>query len=126
MDSLNNDDQADFIEAFNSTSTYLDDLLNIDNPYFEGMVNQIYPHNLHLDKANTTDTEASFLDLHLSFANGFVSSKIYDKRDCFDFDIVFDGDVPRRASYGVYISQNLTGLIEPAIMLRTSTRNINI
>ena len=42
-------------------------------------------------------------------ANGFVSSKIYDKRDDFDFDIVnfpfLDGDVPRRASYGVYISQ---------------------
>ena len=58
-------------------------------------------------KANTTDTEAPFLDLHLSIANGFVSSKIYDKRD--DFDIVnfpfLDGDVPRRASYGVYISQ---------------------
>ena len=49
------------------------------------------------------------LDLHLSVANGFVSSKIYDKRDDFDFDIVnfpfLDGDVPRRASYGVYISQ---------------------
>ena len=74
MDSLNNDNQADFIEAFNSTSTFLDDLLNIDNRYLEGMVNQIYPHNLQLDKANTTDTEASFLDLHLSFANRFVSS----------------------------------------------------
>ena len=50
-----------------------------------------------------------FLDLHLSVANGFVSSKIYDKRDDFDFDIVnfpfLDGDVPRHASYGVYISQ---------------------
>ena len=50
-----------------------------------------------------------FLDLHLSVANGFVSSKIYDKHDDFDFDIVnfpfLDGDVPRRASYGVYISQ---------------------
>ena len=34
-----------------------------------------------------TDTEAPFLDLHLSIANGFVSSKIYDKRDDFDFDI---------------------------------------
>ena len=47
--------------------------------------------------------------LHLSIENGFVSSKIYDKRDDFDFDIVkfpfLDGDVPRRASYGVYISQ---------------------
>ena len=40
MDSLNHDNQADVIEAFNSTSRYLDDLLNIDNPYFEGMVNQ--------------------------------------------------------------------------------------
>ena len=47
MDSLyNQDNQADVIEAFNSTSRYLDDLLNIDNPYFEGMVNQIYPHEL--------------------------------------------------------------------------------
>ena len=43
MDSLNHDNQADVIEAFNSTSRYLDDLLSIDNPYFEGMVNQIYP-----------------------------------------------------------------------------------
>ena len=96
-------------EAFNSTSRYLDDLLNIDNPYFEGMVNQIYPPELQLNKANISDTEAPFLDLHLSVANGFVSSKIYDKRDDFDFDIVnfpfLDGDVPRRASYGVYISQ---------------------
>ena len=41
--SLSGDDQADIIEAFNSTSRYLDDLLNIDNPFFEGMVNQIYP-----------------------------------------------------------------------------------
>ena len=88
MDSLNHDNQADVVEAFNSTSRYLDDLLNIDNPYFEGMVNQIYPPELQLNKANISDTEAPFLDLHLSVANGFVSSKIYDKRDDFDFDIV--------------------------------------
>ena len=44
MDSLNHDNQTDVIEAFNSTSRHPDDLLNIDNPYFEGMVNQIYPH----------------------------------------------------------------------------------
>ena len=109
MDSLNHDNQADVIEAFYSTSRYLDDLLNIDNPYFEGMVNQIYPPELQLNKANISDTEAPFLDLHLSVANGFVSPKIYDKRDDFDFDIInfpfLDGDVPRRASYGVYISQ---------------------
>ena len=94
------------IMAFNSTSRYLDNLLNIDNSYFEGMVNQIYPSELQLNKANTSDTEAPFLDLHLSTSNGFVSSKIYDKRDDFDFDIVnfpfLDGDIPRRPSYGVY------------------------
>ena len=72
MDSLNHDNQADVIEAFNSTSRYLDDLLNIDNPYFESMVNQIYPPELQLNKANISDTEAPFLDLHLSVANGFV------------------------------------------------------
>ena len=109
MTSLSDVKQAEIIEAFKSTSRYLDDLLNIDNPYFEGMVNRIYPPELQLNKANTSDTEAPFLDLHLSISNGFVSSKINDKRDDFDFDIVnfpfLDGDVPRSTSYGVYISQ---------------------
>ena len=68
MTSLSDDNQADIIKAFNSTSTNLDDLFNIDNPYFEGMVNQIYPPELQLNKANTSDTEAPFLDLHLSIA----------------------------------------------------------
>ena len=109
MTSLSDVKQAEIIEAFKSTSRYLDDLLNIDNPYFDGMVNRIYPPELQLNKANTSDTEAPFLDLHLSISNGFVSSKIYDKRDDCDFDIVnfpfLDGDVPRSTSYGVYISQ---------------------
>ena len=87
MTSLSDVKQAEIIEAFKSTSRYLDELLNIDNPYFEGMVNRIYPPELQLNKANTSDTEAPFLDLHLSISNGFLSSKIYDKRDDFDFDI---------------------------------------
>ena len=60
MDSLNHDNQADVIETFNSTSRYLNDLLNIDNPYFEGRVKQIYPPEQQLNKANNTDTEAQF------------------------------------------------------------------
>ena len=79
------------------------------NPYFEQMVGQIYPTELQLNKANSSDTEAPFLDLNLSITNGIVSSKIYDKRDDFNFEIVnfpfLDGDVPRSPSYGVYISQ---------------------
>ena len=72
------------------------------------MVNRIYPPEMQLNKANTSDTEAPFLGLHLSISNGFVSSKIYDMHDDFDFDIVnfpfLDGDVPRSTSYGVYIT----------------------
>ena len=73
------------------------------------MVNRIYPLELQLNKDNMSDTEASFLDLHLSLSDGFVQNKICDIRDDFDFDIVdfpfLDGDVPRSTSYGVYISQ---------------------
>ena len=109
MTSLFDVKQAEIIEAFKSTSRYLDDLLNIDKPYFEGMINRFYKPELQLNKANISDTEAPFLNLHLSVSNVFVSSKIYDKREDFDFDIVnfpfFDGDVPRSTSYGVYISQ---------------------
>ena len=56
---------------------YLDDLLNIDNPYFEQIVGQIYMHptELQLNKTNSSDTEAPFLDLNLSISNGIVSSK---------------------------------------------------
>ena len=86
--SLSDDNQNDFMyEAFNSTPTYLDDLLKIDNHYFDGMVNQNYLPELQLNKANTSDTEAPFLDLHLHISNDFVSLKIYDKPNDFDFDI---------------------------------------
>ena len=109
MKSLSRKNQADIIEAFNSTSRYLDDLLNIDNIYFDQMVDRIYPTELQLNRANSSDTEAPFLDLNLCISNGTISTKIYDKRDDFDFDIVIfpflDGDVPRRTSYEVYISQ---------------------
>ena len=66
MLSLSDKYQTYIIEAFNSTSRYLDDLLNIDNPYFEQIVGQIYPTKLQLNKANSSDTEAPFFDLNLS------------------------------------------------------------
>ena len=74
--SLSDNDQTDIIEAFNSISRYLDDLLNIYNPYFEQKVGKIYPTELQLNKTNSSDTEAPFLDLNLSIANDIVSSKI--------------------------------------------------
>ena len=82
------DKPADVIDAFNTTSRYLDDILNINNVYFDNMVCQIYPSELLLNKANTSDIEAPFLDLHLSISNDIVSTKINDKRDDFDFEYV--------------------------------------
>ena len=83
----------------------MDCLLNIDNIYFDGMVKQIYPSELQLNQANSSDTKTPFLDLHLKISEGFVSSKIYDERDDFDFDTVnfpfLDGDINRATSYGV-------------------------
>ena len=66
MLSLSYNSQTYIIEAFNSTSPYLDDVLNIDNPYFEHMVGHIYPSELQLNKASSSDTEAPLLDLNLS------------------------------------------------------------
>ena len=70
------------------------------------MVNRIYPAELQLNKANSSDTEAPFLDLNLSISNGTVFTKMYDKQDGFDFDIVnvpfLDWDVPRRLHISAY------------------------
>ena len=75
MMSLSDDKQADVIDAFNTTSRYLDDILNINYVYFDNMVSQIYPSELQLNKANASDTETAFLELHLSISNDIVSTK---------------------------------------------------
>ena len=89
MMSLSWDNQADIVEAFNSASRYLNNVLNIDSIYFDKMVDRIYPTELQLNRANSADTEAPcFLDLNLCISKCIVSTKIYDKRENFDFDIV--------------------------------------
>ena len=119
--------QADAINAFNTTSRILDDILNIDNVYFDNMVSQIYPSELQLNKTNTSDTKAAFLDLHLSISNDIVSTKMFDKRDDFDFEIVnfpfLDGDVPHSKSYGVYISQLIRFARASSYVTDFNTRN---
>ena len=75
MKNLPSDNQADVIKAFNLTSRYLVDFFYIDNPYFEGMVNQIYPPELQLNKANTSDTEAPCLIYICLFLTALFHSK---------------------------------------------------
>ena len=71
----------------------------------------------------TSDTQAAFLDLHLSISNDIV----YDKRDIFDFEIVnipfLDDDVPRSTSYGVYISQLIRFARASSYVTDFNTRN---
>ena len=82
---------------------------------------------LQINKANTSYTEAAFLDLHLSISNDIVSTKIYDKRDDFDFEIVnfpyLDGVVPRSTSYGVYLSQLIRSARASSYVTDFNTRN---
>ena len=75
MLSLSYDSQSEVIEAFNSTFRYLDDLLNIDNTFFDSMVNHIYPSELQLNKTNLSEIKVSFLDLHLSISNVLLRLK---------------------------------------------------
>ena len=88
------------------------------------MVGQIYPTELQLNKANSSDTEAPFLDLNLSITNDILSSKFYYKQDDFNFEIVnfpfLDGDVPCPLPI-VYIFLSLFVLLECVLMLMTST-----
>ena len=74
--SLSRENQADIIEAFNSTSRYLDNLFNINNIYFDQVVDRINPTELQLNRANSSDTEAPFLDLNLCISYGSFHKKL--------------------------------------------------
>ena len=111
MMSLPDDKQADIIDAFYTTSKYLEDIFNIDNVYFDTIISQIYPSELHFNKAyntsyNTSDTESAFKTCICQFLLILFLPKSMIN---FDFEIVIfpflDGDVPLSRSYEVYISQ---------------------
>ena len=127
MMSLSDDEQADVIDAFNTASRYLDDILNINNVYFDNMVGRVCPSELQLNKANASGAEAAFLDLHLSVSDGVVSAGVCDKRDGFGFGIVdfpfLDGDLPRSASCGVCVSQLVRFAGASGCVVGFNTRN---
>ena len=102
--------QSSVIEAFNSTSRYLDDLLNIDNYTFLIASSTVYTlQNFSKIRPTCQMPRPHFWIYIYLYRMVLLKTKIYDKRDDFDFDIVnfpfLDGYVPRSASYGVYISQ---------------------
>ena len=129
MSNLHKSKQYDLIDMFNDTSRYLDDIFTIDNPEFEKHIPDIYPTELQLNKAITSDKEIFFLDLDIKVVGSDVHTSVYDKRDDFGFPIVnfpwFSGDVPRLPSYVVYISQ--LDLLDVALAFRiTHSKNLQI
>ena len=103
LSDLQKSKRFDLIDMFNETFRYLDDIFTIDNPEFDTHILEIYPAELQLNKANTSDKETSFLDLNIKVICSDIHTSVYDKRDDFGFPIVnfpwLSGDVPKLPSY---------------------------
>ena len=114
--------EADFIQgllkknekkltrSFNFTFRYIDDVLSLNNSRFGDFVDRIYPIELEIRDTTDTDRSVSYLDLHLEIdREGRLRTKLYDKRDDFNFPIVnfpfICSNIPTAPAYGVYLSQ---------------------
>ena len=96
--------------SFNLCYQYIDDLIVFNNKKFGDYVKEIYPSQLTVEKANTSDDLANYLDLtFITEINNRLYTKLYDKCDDFDFHIVnfpfLSSNIPSSPSYGVYIPQ---------------------
>jgi hypothetical protein len=114
--------EADFIQgllkkngkklarSFNFTFRYIDDVLSLNNYRFGDFVDRIYPIELEIKDTIDTDRSASYFDLHLEIdSEGRLRTKLYDKRDDFNFPIVnfpfICSNIPAAPAYGVFLSQ---------------------
>lgn len=98
------------LSRFKYCSRYIDDLLMINNCNFMiKAMTEIYPKELVLVPEENDGLQSPFLDLDLSINNGIISTKIFDKRDAFDFPIVnfpnLSGNIPDKSSYGVFVGE---------------------
>ena len=75
--------------SFNFTFRYIDDVLSLNNCKFGDFVDRIYPIEIEIKETTDTIISASYLDLHLAIDDeGRLRTKVYDKRDVFNFPIV--------------------------------------
>jgi hypothetical protein len=110
LQNLVKDKKIHEVRAFNFTYRYIDDVLSINNSRFAEFLQLIYPPELDIKETTDTASSASFLNLYLEFDDsGQLSTKIYDKRDDFNFKIIhfpnMCSNIPASPAYGVYISQ---------------------
>ena len=110
LDGLLKQKQKQLAQSFNFSFRYIDDVLSLNNSRFGDFLHLIYPSQLEIKDTTDTVKSASYLDLHLEIdTRGRLNTKLYDKRDDFDFPIVnfpfLSGNIPEAPAYGVYISQ---------------------
>ena len=103
-------ENLDDAKNFSSTFRYIDDLISLNNKDFEKYLNKIYPPELSITKETKSDKEASYLDLSITIENDKFHTKLYDKRDDFNFKIVnyphpVTSNIPEKPAYGVYASR---------------------
>jgi hypothetical protein len=104
------ENENNLARSFNFTSRYKDDVLSLNNSRFGDFVDRIYPIELELKGATDTDRSVSYLYLHLKIeSEGWLRTKLYDKRDYFNFPIVnfafICSNISAAPAYGVHISQ---------------------
>ena len=97
---------------FGQVFRYIDDLLALnDGKSFENFFEDIYPEELQLNKENVDDRNTNFLDLHISIENGVFTTKLFDKRDHFGFNITRlpfrDSNIPNRMFYSSIAAESL-------------------
>ena len=96
--------------SFNFCFRYIDDLITFQNTYIHDAVKDIYPSSLELKETTDSPDGTSYLDLYLfKDNNGFISRRLYDKRDDYNFAIVnypfMDSNIPEGPAYGTYMSR---------------------
>ena len=109
LDSLVRSGHRKLARSFNLCYRYIDDLIVFNNEKFIDYVKDIYPSELNVEKANRLDDQANYLDLTFIIGNNDrLCTKLYDKRDDFNFHIVnfpfLSSNISSCPSYGVYIS----------------------
>ena len=97
-------------KAFNLTFRYIANVISLNNSRFSDYLSMIYLPELEIKETTESSSSASYLDIFLEFdPNGHLSTRLYDKRDDFNFTIInfphLYSNIPLSPSYGVYISQ---------------------
>ena len=105
------EDKSPVVHALKFASRYIDDLNtpNISSDIVDIICNEIYPDDLDIVQTNDSSMSTTFLDLDICIANGKFSTKLYDKRRDFKFDVVtfpnLRSNIPVRPSYGVFVGE---------------------